>query len=108
LFIIIKYYYLVNFFLELIFLFKKKKKILDTDSHLYFHLQQQRLIELIRGGDLNSALLFAQEELAPRGEENVFFFLSFNQFDFIYVLKSNNFIGSFLRRIGKNNGTSCI
>ena len=46
-------------------------QILDTDPQLFFHLQQQRLIELIRSGDINRALEFAQEELAPRGEENV-------------------------------------
>lgn len=37
---------------------------------LFFHLQQQRLIELIRGGLVNEALSFAAEELAPRGEEH--------------------------------------
>ncbi len=46
-------------------------KILDTDAQLYFHLQLQKLIELIRQGDFAQALTFAQEELAPRGEENV-------------------------------------
>lgn len=45
-------------------------EILDTNPTLYFHLQQQRLIELIRGGHIEEALQFAQEELAPRGEEN--------------------------------------
>ncbi|KAG6519965.1 hypothetical protein ZIOFF_016994 [Zingiber officinale] len=44
--------------------------ILDTNPQLYFHLQQQRLIELIRSGKIEEALEFAQEELAPRGEEN--------------------------------------
>ncbi|KAJ1497467.1 hypothetical protein HMI55_005472, partial [Coelomomyces lativittatus] len=44
--------------------------ILDTNPQLFFHLQQQKLIELIRKGDINSALDFAQKELAPRGEEN--------------------------------------
>ncbi|KAJ1909546.1 hypothetical protein IWQ60_011115 [Tieghemiomyces parasiticus] len=44
-------------------------EILDTHPQLYFHLQQQRLIELIRTGKIEDALLFAQEELAPRGEE---------------------------------------
>ncbi|KAL5227758.1 hypothetical protein ABZP36_016023 [Zizania latifolia] len=48
------------------------KKILDTNPQLYFHLQQQKLIELIRAGKINEALEFAQEELAPRGEENEF------------------------------------
>jgi len=34
-------------------------------------LQQQKLIEYIRAGRIQEALVFAQEELAPRGEENV-------------------------------------
>ncbi len=46
-------------------------QILDTNPQLFFHLQQQRLIELIRSGQVEEALEFAQEELAPRGEENV-------------------------------------
>ncbi|CAH8351024.1 unnamed protein product [Eruca vesicaria subsp. sativa] len=45
-------------------------EILDTNPELFFHLQQQRLIELIRQGKTDEALEFAQEELAPRGEEN--------------------------------------
>jgi hypothetical protein len=46
-------------------------KILDTNPQLYFHLQQQKLIELIRKGQISEALIFAQEEMAPQGEENV-------------------------------------
>ncbi|WVY92845.1 hypothetical protein V8G54_031933 [Vigna mungo] len=46
-------------------------EILDTNPQLFFHLQQQRLIELIRNGKVEEALEFAQEELAPRGEENL-------------------------------------
>jgi len=45
-------------------------EILDTNPSLYFHLQQQRLIELIRQKKTQEALEFAQEELAHRGEEN--------------------------------------
>ncbi|CAO3641346.1 unnamed protein product [Cunninghamella blakesleeana] len=45
-------------------------EILDTNPKLYFHLQQQRLIELIRNGDDEEALSFAAEEIAPRGEEH--------------------------------------
>lgn len=45
-------------------------EILDTNPRLFFHLQQQKLIELIRQGKINEAIAFAQEELAPRGEEN--------------------------------------
>ena len=33
-------------------------------------MQQQRLIELIRAGETEEALEFAQEYLAPHGEEN--------------------------------------
>jgi hypothetical protein len=46
-------------------------EILDTNPRLYFHLQQQRLIELIRTNNTQDALDFARDELAPRGEENV-------------------------------------
>ena len=46
-------------------------EILDTNPQLYFHLQQQSLIELIRDNKIEDALSFAQDELAPRGEENV-------------------------------------
>lgn len=45
-------------------------EILDTNPALYFHLQQQRLIELIRDDKVDEALEFAQEHLARRGEEN--------------------------------------
>lgn len=46
-------------------------QILDTNPQLYFHLQQQHLIELIRANNITAALDFAKDELAPRGEENV-------------------------------------
>ncbi|KAF7721790.1 Glucose-induced degradation complex subunit [Apophysomyces ossiformis] len=45
-------------------------EILDTNPRLFFHLQQQRLIELIRKNDFAGALEFAAEEMAPRGEEH--------------------------------------
>lgn len=45
-------------------------EILEEDSRLFFRLQQQRFIELIREGKTEQALEFAQESLAPRGEEN--------------------------------------
>ncbi|KAA8491046.1 Glucose-induced degradation protein 8-like [Porphyridium purpureum] len=44
--------------------------ILDHNSQLFFHLQQQKLIELIRQNKIDAAIDFAQNELAPRGEEN--------------------------------------
>jgi glucose-induced degradation protein 8 len=44
--------------------------ILDENDSLFFHLQQQKLIELIRAGQVEAALEFAQQELAPCGKEN--------------------------------------
>ncbi|GLI70090.1 hypothetical protein VaNZ11_014866 [Volvox africanus] len=48
-------------------------EILESQPKLFFHLQQQRLIELIRAGNVESALDFAQQNLAPLAEENVEF-----------------------------------
>ena len=45
-------------------------QILEEKADLFFHLQQQRLIELVRAGKVEEALAFAQEFLAPCGEEN--------------------------------------
>nr|CAG4650455.1 EOG090X0CTI [Sida crystallina] len=44
--------------------------LLDSDRYLFFHLQQQHLIELIRNKNVEEALRFAQEHLAERGEQN--------------------------------------
>lgn len=48
-------------------------EILDNNPKLYFHLQQQKLIEFIKQNKIMEAIEFAQEELAPRGEENTEF-----------------------------------
>jgi len=45
-------------------------QLLDDNRYLYFHLQQQHLIELIRQKNIDAALKFAQENLADQGEEN--------------------------------------
>lgn len=45
-------------------------EILDTRPHLLFHLQQQRLIELIRDKDIDGAVEFAQNQMAEQGKEN--------------------------------------
>lgn len=45
-------------------------QILESNAKLCFHVQQQQVIELIRCGKVNEALLFAQEYLAYKGEEN--------------------------------------
>jgi hypothetical protein len=47
--------------------------ILDSQPALLFQLQRQKLIELIRQGKVSEAIEFAQEELAPKGEEHVRF-----------------------------------
>ena len=49
---------------------RARMQILEEKQELYFHLQQQRLIELIRQGKTEEALEFAQDILAPQGEEN--------------------------------------
>ncbi|XP_068705037.1 glucose-induced degradation protein 8 homolog [Montipora capricornis] len=48
---------------------KLNPEILDCKPHLYFHLQQQRLIELIRDKEIESAVDFAQNQLAEQGNE---------------------------------------
>lgn len=45
-------------------------QILETQKGLFFHLHQQRLIELIRQGKTEEALDFATDHLAAQGEEN--------------------------------------
>eukprot|EP00884_Botryococcus_braunii_P020902 jgi/Botrbrau1/7496/Bobra.0095s0032.1 len=45
-------------------------EILERRHVLAFHLRQQRLIELIREDKTDEALEFAQEFLAPQGEED--------------------------------------
>ena len=45
-------------------------ELLDDDRHLFFHLQQQQLIELIRQSKVEEALEFASEQLAEKGEES--------------------------------------
>ncbi|XP_077987198.1 glucose-induced degradation protein 8 homolog [Glandiceps talaboti] len=45
-------------------------ELLDNDRYLFFHLQQQHLIELIRNKKTEEALEYAQTHLAERGEEN--------------------------------------
>jgi len=52
---------------------KLDPKILDTNPRLFFHLQQQRFIEMVRNGKISEALEFAQQELGPQGEENTLF-----------------------------------
>lgn len=45
-------------------------QLLDDNRYLFFHLQQQHLIELIRNKNIDAALKFAQENLADQGEED--------------------------------------
>jgi len=43
-------------------------ELIDDHRHLYFKLQQQQLIELIRGQHVEEALKFAQEQLSVDGD----------------------------------------
>ncbi len=45
-------------------------EILDTNPKLFFHLQQQQLLEYIKQGDVEKVLDYAQKELSTSGEEN--------------------------------------
>merc|ERR1712154_676081 len=45
-------------------------ELLDGDRYLFFHLQQQQLIELIRESRVEDAIRFSSEQLAERGEED--------------------------------------
>lgn len=43
---------------------------MDTNPSLYYHLQLQTFIELIRNQQVSDALAYASKELAPRGAQN--------------------------------------
>eukprot|EP00357_Protocruzia_adherens_P037239 CAMPEP_0115017742 /NCGR_PEP_ID=MMETSP0216-20121206/28324_1 /TAXON_ID=223996 /ORGANISM="Protocruzia adherens, Strain Boccale" /LENGTH=234 /DNA_ID=CAMNT_0002388669 /DNA_START=61 /DNA_END=765 /DNA_ORIENTATION=- len=45
-------------------------EVLDKNSGLYFSLEQQKFIELLKADKQEEALLFAQESLAQKAEEN--------------------------------------
>lgn len=49
--------------------------MLSDDGELLFHLKQQQLIELIRQGNIDMALEFAQKELASFGQHSVHTFI---------------------------------
>jgi len=44
--------------------------LLDDNRYLFFHLQQQHLIELIRQRNVDAALIFAQQNLSDQGESD--------------------------------------
>jgi len=48
-------------------------ELLDSHPGLSFRLAQQQMIEMIRSGEMQEALDFAQEELAPRAETHTEF-----------------------------------
>lgn len=54
-------------------------EILDTHPALFFTLQRQKLIELIKSGDVIGAIAFATDELAKRGEEHPEFLCELEQ-----------------------------
>jgi len=44
---------------------------LETRSDLHFELEKQKLVGMIKENKIDEALIFAQEKLAPKAEENV-------------------------------------
>lgn len=60
--------------------------ILDYSPKIVFHLYQQELIELIRAGRVEEALIFAQEELGPKGEANPEFLIDLEKTMALLVL----------------------
>jgi len=45
-------------------------ELLDDERDLFFHLQQQQFIELVRENKIEDALKFASDHMAERGEES--------------------------------------
>ena len=54
-------------------------EILEHNTELMFHLQQQRFIEFIRNGQIDEALEFAQDKLAAKGEDHPNFLEEFER-----------------------------
>ena len=54
-------------------------EILEGNPSIYFELQKQKLIEIIKKNDIENALTFAQNKLFPIAQNNVrsFFFHNF-------------------------------
>jgi len=55
-------------------------EILEANPSIYFELQKQKLIEIIKKNDIENALSFAQNKLFPIAQNNVrfFFYLLFS------------------------------
>eukprot|EP00127_Corallochytrium_limacisporum_P006419 Clim_evm9s227 gene=Clim_evmTU9s227 len=64
-------------------------EILDMDDHLFFQLQTQKVIEMLRVGDIEQAIEFAQEELAPRAEENPAFLVELEKTMALLAFETN-------------------
>ena len=41
-------------------------ELLENNAHLYFKLKKQQLIELIKSGKTEEAIMFAQQKVAPK------------------------------------------
>lgn len=62
---------------------------MDYNPRIIFHLLQQKLIELIREGNVEGALEFAQEEVAPKGEANPEFLVELEKTMTLLILAPN-------------------
>ncbi|PKI84184.1 hypothetical protein MVES_001982 [Malassezia vespertilionis] len=65
-------------------------EILDTSPRIFFHLQQLRMIELLREGNSDKALSFTAEQLAPLGEEHPHLLGELEQTMALFVFDVNN------------------
>lgn len=63
-------------------------EILEANPSIYFELQKQKLIEIIKKNDIENALLFAQNKLFPIAQNNVIIFYNskINFFSILYFL----------------------
>jgi hypothetical protein len=52
-------------------------EILEANPSIYFELQKQKLIEIIKINEIENALLFAQNKLFPIAQNNVILIRSF-------------------------------
>lgn len=81
-------------------------EILDQNPDLFFHLQQQRMIEYIRHGQIAEALRFAQQELAPRGEENPVFLGELERTMALLAFDTSSMSGNGTNAAGSSSSTN--
>ena len=71
-------------------------EVLDNDTELFFQLQRQHLIELIREKKYEEALEYARDELAPQAEDNPNFLDELEQVMVLFAIDENKMSGGSL------------